>query len=160
MGLKYKGYLQNMDIVTYATKMPKTDNPHTGFYRSIFDTEPTNLPHWIAPGPLAQYGRDTSGNNNISDITGSTLDQLDKELENNNPVIIYATAMFAYPKNWIEEVPNNLHVMLLTGYNKITGDQIITDPWTYTSGRNKWQLSKSKLETVYNQVGKKAVVIR
>lgn len=160
MGLKYKGYLQNMDIVTYANKIPKTDNPHTGFYRSIFDVEPTNLPHWIAPGPLAQYGRATSGNNNIFDITGSTLEQLDKELENNNPVIIYATAMFKSPKNWIEEVPNNLHVMLLTGYNKITGEQIITDPWTYASGRKKWQLSKNELETVYNQVGKKAVVIR
>lgn len=160
MGLKYKGYLQNMDIVTYSTNMPKTNDPHTGFYRSIFDVEPSDLPHWIAPSPLAKYGRDTSGNNNVIDISGSSLDQLDKELENNNPVIIYATAMFKEPKNWKEEVPNNLHIMLLTGYNKITGEQIVTDPWTYSNGRKKWQLSKDTLESLYNKIGKRAVAIR
>ncbi|MBO5138062.1 MAG: C39 family peptidase [Bacilli bacterium] len=160
MGLQYKGYLKEMDIITYSANIPKTDNPNTGFYRSIFDVEPSNLPHWIAPEPLAKYGRETSGNNNVVNITGKSLDELNKELENNNPVVIYATAMFESPKNWIEEVPNNLHVMLLTGYNKITKEQIITDPWTYKTGRTKWTLSKEKLENLYNKVGKKAVTIR
>ena len=53
-----------------------------------------------------------------------------------------------------------LHVLLLTGYNKITKEQIITDPWTKSNGETKWYLSKNKLESIYNAVGKKAVIIR
>lgn len=160
MALQYKAYLQKMDIITYSINIPKTDNPNTGFYQSIFDLELSNLLHWIAPAPLAKYGHETSGNNNIVNATRKYLDELDKELENNNPVIIYATSMFENPKTWIEEVSNNLYVMLLKGYNKIKKAQITTDPWTYKTGRKKWNISKTKLEHLYNKIGKKVLAIR
>ncbi len=162
MGLQYKGYLKNMTLYQYAIDMPKsaTNNAYEGFTHDIFGLEPRNIPHWIAPSALADFGRVSSGNQNIQDATGYTLDQLNKEISNNNPVVIYATGSFKTPKEWIEGAPKNIHVLLLTGYNKITKEQIITDPWTKSNGETKWYLSKNKLESIYNAVGKKAVIIR
>lgn len=162
MGLQYKGYLKNMTLYQYAIDMPKsaTNNAYEGFTHDIFGLEPRNIPHWIAPSALADFGRASSGNQNIQDATGYTLNQLNKEISNNNPVVIYATGSFKTPKEWIEGAPKNIHVLLLTGYNKITKEQIITDPWTKSNGETKWYLSKNKLESIYNAVGKKAVIIR
>lgn len=160
MALQYKGYLQNMTLQEYAENIPKSTDPNQGFTYDIFSIYPTNVPHWIAPSPLAEYGRVTSGNQNVIDITGYSVTQLDNEIIAGNPVVIYATSKFADPKEVIEGAPKNIHVLLLTGYNKITGEQLITDPWTHSDGRTTWTISKEKLETVYNAVGKKAVVIR
>lgn len=49
MALQYKGYLGSMDLRTYATNMPKSDDPNTGFYLDIFGKEPLDVAHWIAP---------------------------------------------------------------------------------------------------------------
>lgn len=160
MGLQYKGYLQNVNLQTYATNMPKSEtNAYEGFTHDIFGLEPTNIPHWIAPAPLANYGRVSSGAN-VVDGTGKSLDELDNEIINNNPVVIYATAKFNNPKEWIEGAPKNIHVQLLVGYNKITKEQIVIDPWTHSDGRTRWTLSKKKLEYIYNAVGKKSVIIK
>lgn len=40
MGLKYKGYLLDTDLVTFSQNMPKSDDPNTGFYLDIFGTYP------------------------------------------------------------------------------------------------------------------------
>lgn len=162
MALQYKGYLKSMNLYEYSQNMPKSssNNAYEGFTHDIFGLYPTDVPHWIAPAPLANYGIISSGNQNIIDATGWSLTQLNNEIINNNPVVIYATSKFKTPKQWIEGAPKNIHVQLLTGYNKITGQQIITDPWTYDDGRTSWTLSKAELESVYNAVGKKAVVIR
>lgn len=160
MGLKYKGYLSNMDLVTYSTNMPKSNDPNSGFYLSIFSLEPKSEAHWIAPSPLTQYGISSSGNNNVIDATGWSLEQITQEVINGNPVVVYLTYNFLSPKSWSNGAPRNLHVQLLTGYNSITEKYIITDPWTRWSGEYEFVLTKSNLEYVYNAVGKKAVVIR
>ena len=162
MGLKFKGYLGNMDYVKFATDMPKSsgNNPYQGFTHDIFGFAPGNVPHWIAPVALAAYGRNSSGNPNVIDGTGMSLEQLDRELDYGNPVVIYATAKFKTPKAVVEGAPKNLHVMLLTGYNKITKQHIITDPWTYDDGRTSWTLEKNELESIYDAVGRKNVIIR
>ncbi len=162
MGLQYKGYLTNMSLVQYASDMPKSasNNAYEGFTHDIFGLAPNNVAHWIAPAPLAAFGRNSSGNQNVIDATGFSLDALDNELANNNPVVIYATGRFKPLKEWIEGAPRNIHVMLLNGYNKITGEQIITDSWTQANGQTKWYVAKNKLENIYNAVGKKAVIIR
>jgi len=160
MALQYKGYLQNMTLQEYAQNIPKSTDPNKGFTYDIFGIYPTNVPHWIAPSPLAEYGRITSGNQNVIDITGYSVKQLDNEILAGNPVVIYATSKFTTPKEVIEGAPKNIHVLLLTGYNKITGEQLITDPWTHSDGKTTWTISKEKLETIYNAVGKKSVVIR
>lgn len=160
MALKYKGYLQNTNLYNYATAMPKSDNPQTGFYLDIYGTEPTNISHWIAPEPLKNFGIASSGNNNIINATSWSLSQLDNEIKNNNPVIIYMTAKFKEPENWANGAPKNLHVQLLAGYNTITGEQLIVDPWKYKTLSSYWTISKANAENIYNKVGKKAVVVR
>ena len=105
-------------------------------------------------------GRNSSGNPNVIDGTGMSLEQLDRELDYGNPVVIYATAKFKTPKAVVEGAPKNLHVMLLTGYNKITKQHLITDPWTYDDGRTSWTLEKNELESIYDAVGRKNVIIR
>ena len=159
MGLQYKGYLQGIDLATYATNMPKSTDPFQGFTYDIFGLAPTNVPHWIAPSPLAQYGRSSSGNNGVIDATGKSLDELDSQIQAGNPVVIYLTGKLKSPKAYIENAPKNIHVLLLTGYNAITKEQIITDPWTHDDGRTKWQVSKETVEKIYNATGKRAVII-
>lgn len=161
MGLQYKGYLKEISLQQIATDIPKSENnAYEGFTHDIFGLEPTNVPHWIAPSALTAFGQSYSKNMNIIDATGYTLDQLDNEILNNNPVIIYATGYFKNPTEWAEGAPKNLHVLLLTGYNKITKEHLIIDPWTHKNGNNKWYISKKELEPIYNAVGKKAVIIR
>ena len=92
MALQYKGYLQNMDLVTYATNMPKSTNPFSGFTYDIFKEDPVSVPHWIAPSPLVAYGKTSSGYINIEDATGATLTDLDNQVAAGNPVIIYLTS--------------------------------------------------------------------
>ena len=160
MALQYKGYLQNMDLVTYATNMPKSTNPFSGFTYDIFKEDPVSVPHWIAPSPLVGYGKTSSGYINIEDATGATLTDLDNQVAAGNPVIIYLTSKLNKPKAYIEGAPKNVHVLLLVGYNSITKEQILIDPWTHDDGRTSWHVSKSKIEQIYNNTSKRAVVIK
>ena len=159
MGLQYKGYLKNMSLATYAENVPKSSDPFSGFTYDIYGIQPNNVPHWIAPEPLAQYGRSSSSNNGVIDGTGRSLDELDAQIKAGNPVVIYLTAGLKAPKEFVEGAPKNIHVLLLTGYNSITGEQIITDPWTHDDGRTKWNVSKRLVESIYNATGKRSVII-
>lgn len=158
MGLKYKGYLQNMDLITYANMVPKSTDPYQGFVNDIFSLEPRSILHWIAPNALASFGRSSSQGANVVDISGASLTDLDNEIINGNPVVIYLTGNLNTPQAWIDGGPKNMHVLLLSGYNTITKEQYIVDPWTRSS--YTWTVSKAKVESIYNAVGKRAVVIR
>lgn len=159
MGLQYKGYLKNMDLVTFATNVPKSTDPFQGFTYDIFGLQPNDVPHWIAPAPLAAYGRESAGIQGVIDATGRDLSSLNEEIKKGNPVILWLTSKLTTPKEMVENAPKNLHVLLLTGYNSITGEQIIIDPWTHDDGRTSWQVSKSLVEKIYNSTGKRAVII-
>lgn len=158
MGLQYKGYLGGMNLRTYAEMMPKSDDPFTGFRGDIFGSAGDDAPFWIAPGPLAAFGRESSGAN-VIDITGSSLDALDAEVAAGNPVVIYLTLGYVAPRAWRYGAPANLHVMLLTGYNSMTGMQRVTDPLTI-GGKTYYDLPRAQVETILNATGNRAVVIR
>ena len=160
MALQYKGYLGSMDLRTYATNMPKSDDPNTGFYLDIFGKEPLDVAHWIAPNPLVEYGISSSGYSNIVNISGSSIDDIANEIINGNPVIIYLTYAYNNPYNWSNGAPKNIHVQLVIGYNKLTGDFIIQDSWTRTSGQYQFTLSKNKISNLYISVGSMAIVVR
>ncbi len=160
MALQYKGYLGSMDLRTYATNMPKSDDPNIGFYLDIFGKEPLDVAHWIAPNPLVEYGISSSGYSNIVNISGSSIDDIANEIINGNPVIIYLTYAYNNPYNLSNGAPKNIHVQLVIGYNKLTGDFIIQDPWTRTSGQYQFTLSKNKISNLYSSVGSMAVVVR
>ncbi|MEG2848361.1 MAG: C39 family peptidase [Bacilli bacterium] len=143
MALKYKGYATSYNLLSFAEEMPKHDSdPHQGFVYSIFDLAPTDVTHWIAPDALAAYGSKFTTTTNVSGITG---DQIKQYIDKNTPVIVYATYGFREPTKWIGEVPLNLHVMLVTGYNKITGAYVINDPWA-----NKIIVKRESFERIYN----------
>lgn len=159
MALQYKGQLTNTSLKTMVDNMPKSeDDPHEGFVRDIYGFEPRDVPHWIAPDALAKFGKQYYSK--VSDITGTSVQGLKKEIDKGNPVVIYATGgVFADPVNWVEEVPKNVHVMLLIGYNPISKQMVINDPWTKTSD-GKVYISESRFTYIYNLIGKKAVVVR
>lgn len=160
MALQYKGYLRDVDLHKYAEMMPKSEDYNTGFVGSIYDLQPKTYVHWIAPAPLAKFGRESSGNANVVDISGASLADLDKEVVAGNPVIIYVTFLFNPLKEWLNGAPKNLHVVLLTGYNEKTGAQRLTDPWTQADGGRTFDVPRAELEKIYNAVGKRAVVVR
>lgn len=158
MGLQYKGYLGGMNLWTYAEMMPKSDDPYSGFRGNIFGSAGDDAPFWIAPGPLAAFGRESSGAN-VVDITGSSLDALDAEVAAGNPVVIYLTLSYVAPSAWRYGAPANLHVMLLTGYNSVTGTQRVTDPLTL-NGKTYYDLPRTQVESIFNATGNRAVVVR
>lgn len=156
MAAKYKGYLRGMGFTTFANNMPKAENPNQGFYLSM--TEPRNggVAHWIAPAPLASYAN--AQGIRAQNVSGFSLDQLDAEIANGNPVIIYLTYRYVSPLAYHNGVPDNLHVVVLSGYNSYTGEQQFYDP-APTNG-TKPSLSKSYTEYLYNASGRRALVIR
>lgn len=153
MALQHFGYCTNMSLADIATAMPKSDNPHNGFIHDIFSAEPTNVPHWIAPDALAAFGQ--TYYSGVQNFTGASPDQLRAEIDKGNPVIFYATYGFYPAKHFVGEVPLNLHVMLLIGYNSYTGSYIVADPW----GGIQINVSKSQFENSYN-ILRFAVVVR
>ena len=162
MSLQYKGYLKDMSLKEYVKLMPLSPDTDAekGFTHDMYSLDPLSVPHWIAPEPLKKFGIDTSGNQNIINGTGMSIDELDKELDNGNPVIIYLIAKFNPPKETVEGVPRNLHVMLLTGYNKMTGEHYIVDPWTHDDGRTSWTVSKELIIEKYELLSRRNVIIR
>ena len=162
MALQYKGYLKDMSLKEYVKLMPLSPDTDAekGFTHDMYSLDPLSVPHWIAPEPLKKFGIDTSGNQNIINGTGMSIDELDKELDNGNPVIIYLIAKFNPPKETVEGVPRNLHVMLLTGYNKMTGEHYIVDPWTHDDGRTSRTVSKELIIEKYELLSKRNVIIR
>ena len=157
MAMKYKGYIRGTSFKTFADNMPRSDNPNEGFFSDMKTLEPKEVgAHWIAPSPLAAYGRSYSGN--VINATGWSLDRLDEEVKNGNPVVIYLTWSFNNAKKKVNGVPTNLHVMVLSGYNSYTGEQEFYDPWP-SKGKNP-SLSKARTNTLYKASGMRAVVVK
>lgn len=165
MALQYKGYLKDVSLNQVATDMPKSDtNPHDGFIRNIYEKTKDNVPHWIAPDALTNFARSYSGNSEIYDLTGTSFDKLIEEVKLGNPVIIYITSGTLNNLNtpiWVpfEEAPKNLHVGVLKGYNPISKQVLVSNPWTFNNeGDNYYSIDK--ITEIYNEVGRKAVVVR
>lgn len=161
MALQSKGYLTGKSLRDYATEMPKSNDPATGFYLDIFGVEPRDVSHWIDTAPLADFGRNSSGAD-IVDLHGSGLDAVANELINGNPVVIWLTYDFKQPYNWNDssKMYKNLHVQLVTGYNTETRQFRITDPWTRNNGDYTFYLDWGKIESIYNTIGQRAVAVR
>ncbi len=161
MAAKYKGYWPNVTLKDIAEAVPKTNDPHTGFIESIWEIAPKEIAHWIAPDALDQFARSYQGGIATRDMTGSSLDDLKKEIDLGNPVVVWVTDQFETPEETKagQEVPANLHVVLLIGYNEITGDYVVQDPGgtNFTSGEKI--IPKAQFESVWQAIGQKAVVI-
>lgn len=161
MALKYKG-VNNVDFKGFLDKMPKSpdNNPFNGFSGSPYDVE-DGIFQSIFPGALANYGKQYKSS--VMDISGSSPSDLKIELDNGNPVVVYVTnRSFEAPR--LKEytfggkrctIIDNLHVVLLAGYNDNNKTYYIADP----NAKGYYWISKDKFETAYN-CSKWAVTVR
>lgn len=156
--LQFKGV--NVSKTTIAKKMKKSPNknPSLGFVGSPYKNQP-GIFQAIYPEALVSTAKKYRSNS--EDITGASIKTLEKELRNGNPSVIWMSLNLATPQMgyWYPNtkdqiwVNKNLHVMTVTGVDD--DNFYITDP-----AKGKYSVSKIKFESIYNKVGKKALVIR
>ena len=92
------------------------------------------------------------------DLTGTDFYELYDELENNEPIILWISMDLKNPKEWfiygkMYHRPN--HTVVLTGYNKEENTVYINDPLNGVV-----EYDTNKVKTIYNTMGKRAVVIK
>ena len=170
MGLKGKGYT-NLGLRAFLDNMPKTSsNPAKGYVGSPYGNENYRF-LTIDPEPLAKYGQRYG---NVVNIQGAPIEDIIKEIQNGNTVVIYVTLHWApayYKTLPIDGVPArrifNNHVLLLTGYDPVKKAFYIADPYNHESdGANRskpffyWK-SQALVDKCYNYGNRRfAVAIR
>jgi conserved domain protein len=170
MGLKGKGYT-NLGLRAFLDNMPKTSsNPAKGYVGSPYGNENYRF-LTIDPEPLAKYGQRYG---NVVNIQGAPIEDIIKEIQNGNTVVIYVTLHWApayYKTLPIDGVPTrrifNNHVLLLTGYDPVKKAFYIADPYNHESdGANRskpffyWK-SQALVDKCYNYGNRRfAVAIR
>lgn len=156
--LQFKGI--NVSKTTIAKEMKKSPNknPSLGFVGSPYKNEP-GIFQAIYPEALVSTAKKYRSNS--EDITGASVKTIEKELRNGNPSVIWMSSNLVTPQMgyWYENtkdqiwVNKNLHVMTVTGVDD--DNFYITDP-----AKGKYSVSKTKFESIYNKIGKKALVVR
>lgn len=170
MGLKGKGYT-NLGLRAFLDNMPKTSsNPAKGYVGSPYGNENYRF-LTIDPEPLAKYGQRYG---NVVNIQGAPIEDIIKEIQSGNTVVIYVTLHWApayYKTLPIDGVPTrrifNNHVLLLTGYDPVKKAFYIADPYNHESdGANRskpffyWK-SQALVDKCYNYGNRRfAVAIR
>lgn len=170
MGLKGKGYT-NLGLRAFLDNMPKTSsNPAKGYVGSPYGNENYRF-LTIDPEPLAKYGQRYG---NVVNIQGAPIEDIIKEIQNGNTVVIYVTLHWApayYKTLPIDGVPTrrifNNHVLLLTGYDPAKKAFYIADTYNHESdGANRskpffyWK-SQALVDKCYNYGNRRfAVAIR
>lgn len=133
MGLKAKGYAQNVTLDQFLADMPKTSsNPAKGFVGSPYVPSET-LRTTIYPAPLAAYGRRYG---NVVDFSGKSVEELREEVLLGNPVVIYVTLYWKQPyyrnfniEGTTQRLLRNNHAVLVCGYDASTQYYYIADPY-------------------------------
>ena len=151
--LHNKGYANNYNIQSFIKTMPisPNGNPNEGFGGG-YQRVTYGIFQSIYPEPLAKWG---SRFGNVQNISGSSLADLQSQLLNGNPVVVYVTMHWAAPQygNYFWGVGvNNSHVMTLDGYRP--GYYHVEDP----AGGSYW-VSASNFENSYN-IKRFAVVVK
>jgi len=88
-----------------------------------------------------------------SNLTGSDVSALYNEIENGNPVVVWGTLKWRTPRAYSNGLYSNLHCMVLSGYTDTT--VTIEDP-IYGAAT---VISRSTFETVWTQMGSRALVV-
>lgn len=151
--LHNKGYANNYNIQSFIKTMPisPNGNPNEGFGGG-YQRVTYGIFQSIYPEPLAKWG---SRFGNVQNISGSSPADLQSQLLNGNPVVVYVTMHWAAPQygNYFWGVGvNNSHVMTLDGYRP--GYYHVEDP----AGGSYW-VSASNFENSYN-IKRFAVVVK
>lgn len=157
MGLKAKGYAQNVDLREFLDNMPKHEsNPAKGYVGSPYVAHQEGKRTTIYPAPLAQYA---CAYGKVRDFSGSSVKEIQAELLSGNPVVIYATMWWKEPKyveynieGETQSLLRNNHVVLADGYDSVTRMYHISDPYNDkdTSEEYKYWIDAATFEYCYN----------
>ncbi|MHC1722131.1 MAG: S-layer homology domain-containing protein [Aminipila sp.] len=167
MGLKAKGYAQGIGLLEFLNSLPRhPSNPAKGFVGSPFIADLTKKTRTtIYPPVLATYGEHYG---NVDDFSGSSIDELQAELLDGNPVVVYATMHWEKPfyryyniEGTKQRLLSNNHVILACGYDRNTNMYFISDPYNKEDTRKeyKYWIDGNTFERIYNE-RKQAVVVQ
>lgn len=146
--LHYKGYITDMNLKQFIATMPRASdcNPYHGFastpykvtpgiYQSIF---PSSYTPW-----LNKFGH-------AQNISGSSLEQLEDQINKGNPVVTWVTLRYT-PADWQKYFwgwgVNNAHVVTLDGYNQLNNEYHISDPEL-----GQYWISKNSFNDAYSHM--------
>ncbi len=158
MALKGLGYIKDYDINKFMKTMPKGKTPFEGYMGN------PKIGHYgenkgkrttIYPEPLANWASNYATGKNL---TGATVDDLKRELDQGHVVLVYVTSGWQKPQwkkySWSinpkGEIENN-HCLTIVGY-KSNGDILVNDCHDgRTDGRQgEYWVKASKFESIYN----------
>lgn len=158
MALKGLGYVDDMTIDEFMSTMPIGDTPFDGYMGNpkIGHTgENTGKRTTIYPEPLSKWASNYA---NSKDLTGATIDDLYKELDEGHVILAFVTSGWANPVwkvypwsiNEKGEIENN-HCLTIVGYRS-NGDFLVNDCHDGRSdGRQgEYWVSASKFASIYN----------
>lgn len=159
MGMKGKGYAQDITLKTFLDEMPKhSSNPAKGFVGSPYKADPTKKTRTtIYPPILSSYA---SSYGNVKNFSGSSPFEIQAELLAGNPVVIYATMRWENPfYRWYNiegqnmRLLSNNHAVLLCGYDSETNYYYVSDPYNIknTSKEYKYWISADTVDPIYTE---------
>ena len=159
MGLKGKGYAQDVSLREFLDAMPKhSSNPAKGFVGSPYKADPTKKTRTtIYPAVLAEYA---SAYGNVSDFSGSSPLEIQAEILAGNPVVIYATMRWEKPFYRWDDIEgqsmrllSNNHAVLLCGYDSETNYYYVADPYNdkNTSAEYRYWISADIVDPIYRE---------
>lgn len=173
IGLNYYGFNCNKSsLMKYITFMNSDDeyglwgNPNELFIGSPEDNNFGYCSSTVIKNAITSFLNDNGGSAyQVVDITGTSFTDLYAEIDNNNPVIIWASngmmdMIHPFPISLQNgetfEYPSNYECICLVGYDTEMNTIYVCDP-AYND--NIVEFKKSSAELVYNQLGKQALVI-
>ncbi|QHI73431.1 S-layer homology domain-containing protein [Aminipila terrae] len=159
MGMKAKGYAQGIGLYDFLNNMPRHEsNPEKGFVGSPFKADLTKKTRTtINPPVLVAYAKNYG---NVADFSGSSVDELQAEILDGNPVVVYETMNWEKPfyryyniEGKQKRLLSNNHVILACGYDKKTNMYYIADPYNIKNlkGEDKYWINGTTFEQIYNE---------
>lgn len=166
MALQGKGYALDIGLPYFLEAMPKTkENPALGFVGSpyVADTRKKTRTT-IYPPVLATYA---SQFGKVYDFSAHTPEEIQAELLDGNPVVIYATMRWEKPfyrsfqiEGETQWLLSNNHAVLLCGYDPALG-YLVADPYNNQKPNEELRYWKDAetVERIYNE-RRHAIVVR
>ncbi|MCK8606828.1 C39 family peptidase [Apilactobacillus ozensis] len=150
MALSVKGIGKDVSLKTFIDNMPRSkNNADEGFVGNPYKVNHTDQDWTINPKPLAQYGR--TYYSNVYDITGASKDDLISEIKHGNPLVIAGSYRMQGKATG--------HMLTVVGYKD--GYFLMADPSSRKNSKGYiFWTSVDNFMRIYNDYGKKAVVVR
>jgi uncharacterized protein YvpB len=131
-------------------------DPDQGF---VGDITGKNKGYAVHAGPLQQLMEQYLPERTI-DLTGEPFDALLRQIRNGKPVIVWTTAHFTSPTNWIYwqhhqqriKATMDLHVVLLVGFDD--RHVYVNNPWT---GERAQPINREPFIASWNAMGRQAL---